>query len=372
MAQLYYDKDANLDLILGKKVAILGYGSQGHAHALNLRDSGVDVRVGLHAGSKSRDKATRAGLRVVTVAQAAAEADVIMMLLPDEAQKKVYEAEVAPQLGRGKALCFAHGFNIHYGQVRPPAEIDVLLVAPKAPGHLVRRLYQEGQGTPALIAVQQDASGGARALGLSYARALGATRAGVLETTFREETETDLFGEQAVLCGGVTSLVQAGFETLVEAGYQPESAYFECLHELKLIVDMMYEGGLGWMRHSISDTAEYGDYTRGDRVVGEPARAEMKKILKEIQTGQFAREWILENQAGRPVFDKLREQGKRHPIEDVGRRLRETMSWIRDARKDSSEPDAARAAKGTPYDQGRKVSPAPAPASAASAAPPAR
>ena len=344
MAQLYYDKDASLDPILGKKVAIIGYGSQGHAHALNLRDSGVDVRVGLHAASKSRDKAERAGLRVVSVAQATAEADLIMVLAPDEAQKKVYESEIAPQLARGKALFFAHGFNIHYGQVRPLAEVDVVLVAPKAPGHLVRRLYQEGQGTPALIAVQQDPSGQARALGLSYARALGATRAGVLETTFREETETDLFGEQAVLCGGITALVTAGYETLVEAGYQPESAYFECLHELKLIVDMMYEGGMGWMRHSISDTAEYGDYTRGERVVGEAARAEMKKILQEIQTGKFAREWILENQAGRPVFDKLREQGKRHPIEEVGRRLRETMSWIRDARKDSSEPDKAGAA----------------------------
>ncbi len=344
MAQLFYDKDSSLDPILGKKVAIIGYGSQGHAHALNLRDSGVDVRVGLHASSKSRDKAERAGLRVLTVAQAAAEADLLMVLAPDEAQKKIYESEIAPHLAPGKALFFAHGFNIHYGQVRPLAEVDVVLVAPKAPGHLVRRLYQEGKGTPALIAVHQDASGQARALGLSYARALGATRAGVLETTFREETETDLFGEQAVLCGGITSLVTAGYETLVEAGYQPESAYFECLHELKLIVDMMYEGGLGWMRHSISDTAEYGDYTRGERVVGEAARAEMKKILKEIQTGQFAREWILENQAGRPVFDKLREQGKRHPIEEVGRKLRETMSWIRDARKDSSEPDKAVAA----------------------------
>ena len=340
MATLYYDKDANLDLVRGRKVAIVGYGSQGHAHALNLRDSGVDVRVGLHASSKSRDKALRAGLRVLSVAEAAREADLIMILAPDEKQKKIYEAEVAPALTKGKALYFAHGFNIHFGQVKPPPDVDVVLIAPKAPGHLVRRLYLEGQGTPALIAVQQDATGNAHAVGLSYARALGATRAGVLQTTFREETETDLFGEQAVLCGGLTSLVTAGFETLVEAGYQPESAYFECLHEMKLIIDLMYEGGMAWMRHSISDTAEYGDYTRGERIVGDAARAEMKKILREIQSGQFAREWILENQAGRPVFDKLREQGKAHPIEDVGRRLRETMSWIRNKQKDSSEAPA--------------------------------
>jgi ketol-acid reductoisomerase len=355
MAQLYYDKDARPELIQAKKVAIIGYGSQGHAHALNLRDSGVDVRVGLHASSKSRAKAQRAGLRVVAVAQAATEADVIMILTPDEVQKKVFEAEIAPYLSRGKAVFFAHGFNIHYGQVRPSADVDVILVAPKAPGHLVRRLYEEGQGTPALIAVHQDASGNARALGLSYARALGATRAGVLETTFREETETDLFGEQAVLCGGISSLVRAGYDTLVEAGYQPESAYFECLHELKLIVDLMYEGGLAWMRHSISDTAEFGDYTRGDRIIGEAARAEMKKILREIQSGHFAREWILENQAGRPVFDKLREQGKAHPIEEVGRRLRDTMSWIRDARKDSSE-----SARGEPARAAAEVVPRPA------------
>jgi len=341
MATLYYDKDANLDLVRGRKVAIIGYGSQGHAHALNLRDSGVDVRVGLHAASKSRDKAQRAGLRVLSVAEAAREADLIMVLAPDEQQKKIYESEILPALTKGKAIYFAHGFNIHYGQIKPPPDVDVTLIAPKAPGHLVRRLYVEGQGTPALIAVQQDATGGAHALGLSYARALGATRAGVLETTFREETETDLFGEQAVLCGGISALVTAGFDTLVSAGYQPESAYFECLHELKLIVDLMYEGGLSWMRHSVSDTAEYGDYSRGERIVGDAARAEMKKILREIQTGQFAREWILENQAGRPVFDKLREQGKSHPIEEVGRRLRETMSWIRNKQKDSSEPGTA-------------------------------
>jgi ketol-acid reductoisomerase len=342
MAVLYYEKDANLDLVRGRKVAIVGYGSQGHAHALNLRDSGVDVRVGLHAGSKSRDKAQRAGLRVLSVAEAAREADLIMVLAPDEKQKKIYETDIAPHLTRGKALYFAHGFNIHFGQIKPPPDVDVVLIAPKAPGHLVRRLYMEEQGTPALIAVQQDATGTAHATGLSYARALGATRAGVLQTTFKEETETDLFGEQTVLCGGISALVTAGFDTLVEAGYQPESAYFECLHELKLIVDLMYEGGLSWMRHSVSDTAEYGDYSRGERIVGEAARAEMKKILREIQTGQFAREWILENQAGRPVFDKLREEGRAHPIEEVGRRLRETMSWIRNKQKDSSEVPPAK------------------------------
>ncbi len=337
MAIIYTDKDATLDLIRGRKVAVIGYGSQGHAHALNLKDSGVDVRVGLPQASKSRPKVQAAGLRVLTVAEAAAEADLIMILAPDEKQKKIYEEDIRPHLSVGKALFFAHGFNIHYGQVQPPEGVDVVLIAPKAPGHMVRRLFESGQGTPALIAVHQDASGKAKELGLSYARALGATRAAVLETTFKEETETDLFGEQTVLCGGITSLVLTGYETLVEAGYQPESAFFECLHELKLIVDMMYEGGLGWMRHSISDTAEYGDYSRGPRVINETVRAEMKKILREIQTGQFAREWILENQAGRPAFEKLRAEGKAHPIEEVGRRMRELMSWLRDARKDSSE-----------------------------------
>jgi ketol-acid reductoisomerase len=334
MASIYYDKDANLDLIKGRKVAVIGYGSQGHAHALNLKESGVDVRVGLPEGSKSRAKAQAAGVRVTTVSEAAREADLVMILAPDEKQKRIYDEEIGRHLGRGKALFFAHGFNIHYGQIKPPPEVDVVLIAPKAPGHMVRRLFQSGQGTPALIAVHHDASGHAKALGLSYARALGATRAAVLETTFKEETETDLFGEQTVLCGGITGLVLSGFETLVEAGYQPESAYFECLHELKLIVDMMYEGGLGWMRYSISDTAEYGDYTRGPRVINETVRAEMKKILREIQSGAFAREWILENQAGRPMFDKLREQGRAHPIEEVGRRLREMMSWLREAKKE--------------------------------------
>jgi ketol-acid reductoisomerase len=338
MAAIYYDNQATLDRVRARKVAIIGYGSQGHAHALNLENSGVDVRVGLPDTSRSREKAERAGLRVLSVAQAAREGDLIMILTPDHVQRQVYENEIAQNLTPGKALFFAHGFNIHYGQIHPPAGVDVVLIAPKAPGHLVRRLYEEGQGAPALIAVHQDASGSAKALGLSYARALGATRAGVLETTFKEETETDLFGEQTVLCGGVTALVMAGFDTLVEAGYQEESAYFECLHELKLIVDMMYEGGLGWMRHSVSDTAEYGDYTRGPRVIGDAVRAEMKKILREIQSGSFAQEWIKENEEGRPSFNKLRKQAHLHRIESVGENLREMMSWIRNSRKDSSEP----------------------------------
>ncbi len=340
MATIYYDKDANLDLVKGKKVAIIGYGSQGHAHALNLRDSGVDVRIGLQTGSKSRAKAEGAGLRVVNVAQAAKEADLVMVLAPDQTQKRIYDEEIAHGLGKGKALFFAHGFNIHFGQIRPPVEVDVALVAPKGPGHLVRRQFQDGRGIPCLIAVQQDATGQAKQLGLAYARGIGGTRAGVLETTFKEETETDLFGEQAVLCGGAAALVKAGFEVLTEAGYQPESAYFECLHELKLIVDLMYEGGLAWMRHSISDTAEYGDYTRGPRVVNDQTKLEMKRILKEIQSGQFAKEFILENQVGRPVFDKYREAEKTHPIEEVGKRLRDMMSWIREAKKDSSDPHA--------------------------------
>jgi ketol-acid reductoisomerase len=275
---------------------------------------------------------------VVSVAEAAKEADVIMILAPDQTQKEIYENDIAPSLTKGKALMFAHGFNVHYGQIKAPADVDVLLIAPKSPGHMVRRLYQDGVGTPALIAVHQDATGKAKELGLSYGRALGVTRAGLLETTFKEETETDLFGEQAVLCGGVTALIQAGFETLTEAGYKPESAYFECLHELKLIVDMIYEGGMGWMRHSVSDTAEYGDYTRGPRVVGPEVKAEMKKILREIQTGAFAREWILENQAGRPTFEKLKEEGRQHPIEKVGKELRDLMPWLKAAKKDSSEP----------------------------------
>jgi len=340
MATIYYDKDANLDLLKKRKVAVIGYGSQGHAHALNLRDSGVDVRVGLGEGSRSKAKAEGAGLRVVSVAEASKEADAIMVLIPDQTQKRVYDAEIAPHLSKGKALLFAHGFNIHFGQIRPPEEVDVFLVAPKGPGHLVRRQYQDGRGIPCLIAVHQDATGQAKALGLAYAKAIGGTRAGTLETTFKEETETDLFGEQAVLCGGASALVKAGYEVLVEAGYQPESAYFECLHELKLIVDLMYEGGLAWMRHSISDTAEYGDYTRGPRIVTAETKNEMRRILKEIQTGQFAKEFILENQVGRPVFDKYRVAEAQHPIEEVGKRLRDMMSWIREAKKDSSDPGA--------------------------------
>jgi ketol-acid reductoisomerase len=336
MANVYYDKDADPSLLKGRKVAIIGYGSQGHAHALNLKESGIDVRVGLHASSKSKAKAEAAGLRVTTVGMAASEAELIMILAPDQSQKAIYDEEIAPHLTAGKALFFGHGFNIHYNQIKPPADVDVCLIAPKSPGHLVRRLYQDGKGTPALIAIHQDATGKAFDLAKSYAHALGVTRAGLLETTFKEETETDLFGEQAVLCGGVTALVQNGFETLTEAGYQPECAYFEVLHELKLIVDMMYEGGMGWMRYSVSETAEYGDYTRGPRVVGPDSKAEMKKILREIQTGEFAREWILENQAGQPMFQKLRQEGKEHPIELVGQRLRSMMSWIQEAKKDTS------------------------------------
>jgi ketol-acid reductoisomerase len=340
MAKVYYDKDANLDLVKGRKVAIIGYGSQGHAHALNLRDSGVDVRVGLHASSRSRAKAEGAGLRVVGVAQAAKEADLVMILAPDQTQKKIYDEEIAASMARGKALFFGHGFNVHFGQIRAPEDVDVVLIAPKGPGHLVRRQFQDGRGIPCLIAVHQDATGQAKQLGLAYARALGGTRAGVLDTTFKEETETDLFGEQAVLCGGLAALMKAGWETLVEAGYQPESAYFECVHEMKLIIDLIYEGGLAWMRHSISDTAEYGDYTRGPRIVTEQTKQEMRRILKEIQTGQFAKEFILENQVGRPVFEKLREAEKAHPVEQVGKGLRDMMSWIREMKKDSSDPGA--------------------------------
>jgi ketol-acid reductoisomerase len=337
MATIYYDKDANLDLVKGKKVAIVGYGSQGHAHALNLRDSGVDVRIGLQAGSKSKAKAEAAGLRVLSVAQAAKEADLVMVLAPDQTQKRLWDEEIAPGMTKGKALFFAHGFNVHFKQIKAPEGVDVVLVAPKGPGHLVRRQFQDGRGIPCLIAVHQDGTGQAKQLGLAYARGIGGTRAGVLETTFKEETETDLFGEQAVLCGGASALVKAGFEVLTEAGYQPESAYFECLHELKLIVDLMYEGGLAWMRHSISDTAEYGDYTRGPRIVNDQTKQEMKKILKEIQSGQFAKEFILENQVGRPMLEMFREHEKEHPIEQVGKRLRDMMSWIREAKKDSSE-----------------------------------
>jgi ketol-acid reductoisomerase len=328
MANVYYAKDADPGLIAGRKVAILGYGSQGHAHALNLSDSGVDVRVGLREGSSSRGKAEAAGLRVVPIAQAAEEADLIMLLLPDTEQASVYTADIEPTLKSGDALFFAHGFNIRFGLIKPPAGVDVGMVAPKGPGHLVRRTYTEGGGVPSLIAVSQDSSGKTRDLALSYADAIGATRAGVLETTFDEETETDLFGEQVVLCGGLTSLVMAGYETLVEAGYQPESAYFECLHELKLIVDLMYEEGIAGMRYSISDTAEYGDLTRGPRIINDEVKAEMRRILGEIRSGQFAEEWVAENRNGRPRFNELRAAGKAHPIEKVGAELRAMMPFI--------------------------------------------
>jgi len=328
MATVYYEKDADPGLVAGRKVAVMGYGSQGHAHALNLRDSGVDVRVGLREGSSSRAKAEAAGLRVLPIDEAAAEADLVMMLLPDTEQAAVYDSAIAPNLSQGDALFFAHGFNIRFGLITPPAGVDVGMVAPKGPGHLLRRTYTEGGGTPALIAVAQDSSGKTRDLALSYAHGIGATRAGVLETTFEEETETDLFGEQVVLCGGLTSLVQAGFETLVEAGYQPESAYFECLHEVKLIVDLMYEHGISGMRYSISDTAEYGDLTRGPRIVDDHVRQEMRRILEEIRSGRFAEEWVAENRAGRPRFNELREAGKRHPIEKVGAELRAMMPFI--------------------------------------------
>src|SRR5919199_4512431 len=328
MANISYEKDADPALLASRRVAVIGYGSQGHAHALNLRDSGIDVRVGLREGSSSRAKAEAAGLRVTSIADAASEADVVMILLPDTEQKGVYEAEIEPHLVDGDALLFAHGFNIRFGQIRPPAGVDVGMVAPKGPGHLVRREYEAGGGVPSLIAVSQDASGKAKALALAYAHGLGATRAGVLETTFEEETETDLFGEQVVLCGGITELVMAGYETLVAAGYQPESAYFECLHELKLIVDLMYENGISGMRFSISDTAEYGDYTRGPRIINDETRAEMRRILDEIQDGRFAEEWIAENKAGRPRFNELRRKGQEHPIEKVGAELRSLMPWI--------------------------------------------
>ena len=328
MANVYYEKDADRSLIAGRKVAVIGYGSQGHAHALNLRDSGIDVRVGLREGSSSVGKAEAEGLRVLPVAEAAAEADLIMLLGPDTEHKAIFNEHIAPHLDDGDALFVGHGFSVRFEQVVAPGGVDVALVAPKGPGHLVRRTYTEGGGVPCLIAVAQDASGHAHGLALAYADAIGGTRAGVLETTFEEETETDLFGEQVVLCGGLTALVQAGFETLVEAGYQPESAYFECLHELKLIVDLMYEQGIAGMRYSISDTAEYGDLTRGSRIVNDAVKAEMRTILDEIRTGKFADEWIAESESGRSRFQALREAGKRHPVETVGAELRAMMPWI--------------------------------------------
>ncbi|NEQ33316.1 MAG: ketol-acid reductoisomerase [Leptolyngbya sp. SIO4C5] len=329
MARMYYDNDANLDLLNGKTVAIIGYGSQGHAHALNLKDSGVNVIVGLYEGSKSVAKAEGEGLTVKPVAEAAKAADWVMILLPDEVQKTVYKQDIEPNLTEGNVLLFAHGFNIHFGQVVPPSNVDVVMVAPKGPGHLVRRTYEQGQGVPCLFAVYQNASGQARDRAMAYAKGVGGTRAGILETTFREETETDLFGEQVVLCGGLSELIKSGFETLVEAGYQPELAYFECLHEVKLIVDLIVEGGLANMRDSISNTAEYGDYSRGPRIITDETRKEMKQILREIQTGQFAKEFVLENLAGKAGFTAIRRREAEHPIEEVGKDLRAMFSWLK-------------------------------------------
>jgi ketol-acid reductoisomerase len=328
MPNVFYDADANLELIQGKRVAVIGYGSQGHAHALNMRDNGCSVVVGLPPDSKSREKAQADGLEVVTPAVAAEQADVIMILIPDQHHREVFERDIRPGLAAGKMLMTAHGFSLHYSQIVPPADVDVAMVAPKSPGHMLRRLFTEGVGVPALWTVHQDATGNAQAMTLAYARAIGCTRAGVLHTTIAEETETDLFGEQAVLCGGVTSLIRTGFETLVEAGYQPEVAYFECMHEMKLIVDLMYQGGMGYMRYSISDTAEYGDYVSGPRIIDQHTREEMRKVLHEIQDGSFATRWILENQAGRPSFQAMRRSNARHQIEQVGSELRAMMPWL--------------------------------------------
>jgi ketol-acid reductoisomerase len=326
--KMHDDQHASLEPLKGKKIAIIGYGSQGHAHALNLKDSGMDVRVGLRADSASRPKAENAGLRVVDTATAAKEADVVMMLTPDEQGAEIYERDIAPGLAKGKYLAFGHGFNIHFKKVVPPADVNVFMVAPKGPGHLVRGEYQKGRGVPCLLAVHQDPSGTTTQLGLAYAKAIGGTRAGVIETTFKDETETDLFGEQAVLCGGLTELIRAGYETLVEAGYPPEMAYFECLHEVKLIVDLMYEEGIAGMRYSISDTAEYGDLTRGPRIITDATKAEMKTILDEIQSGKFADEWVAESESGRANYKALQEKGRQHPIEAVGATLRSMMPWI--------------------------------------------
>jgi len=328
MANIYYDADANLELIQAKRVAVIGYGSQGHAHALNMHDNGCNVVVGLPAGSKSREKAEAEGLSVVTPAVAAEQADVIMILIPDQNHREVFERDIRPGLAPGKMLMTAHGFSLHFSQIVPPADVDVAMVAPKSPGHMLRRLFTEGVGVPALWAVHQDATGKAEAMTLAYARAIGCTRAGVLRTTIAEETETDLFGEQAVLCGGITALIRAGFETLVEAGYQPEVAYFECMHEMKLIVDLMYQGGMSYMRYSISDTAEFGDYVSGSRIIDQHTRDEMRKILQEIQNGSFASRWILENMAGRPSFQAMRRANSQHQIEQVGSELRAMMPWL--------------------------------------------
>ncbi len=327
--KIYYDQDADLSMLENQTICVLGYGSQGHAHALNLRDSGLKVIVGLRQGGPSYEKAKADGFDPLPPAEACAKADVIMVLVPDQIQPQIYNEAIKPNLSAGKMLMFAHGFNIHFGQIVPPPDVDVTMVAPKGPGHLVRREYERGAGVPCLVAVQQDATGKALKRALAYAKGIGGTRAGVLETTFREETETDLFGEQCVLCGGVSALIKAGFETLVEAGYQPEIAFFECCHELKLIVDLIYEGGLAFMRYSISDTAEYGDLTRGPRIINEEVKKEMRRILEEIQSGRFAREWILENQANRPVMNALRRREAEHPIEEVGAKLRAMMPWLK-------------------------------------------
>jgi ketol-acid reductoisomerase len=329
MAKVYFDQDADLGALQGKRIAVIGYGSQGHAHARNLHDTGQEVVVGLYEGSKSWAQAEADGLPVMTVDKAAAAADIIMVLLPDQVQKTVYEAQIRPGLKQGKMLMFAHGFNIHFGQIVPPADVDVTMIAPKSPGHVMRRLFTEGIGVPCLIAVHQDVTGNAHRLALAYAKGIGGTKAGVLETTFQEETETDLFGEQAVLCGGISALIKAGFETLVEAGYQPEAAYFECLHETKLIVDLIYAGGLEYMRYSVSDTAEYGDYVTGPRIITEQTRAEMKKVLAEIQNGTFARNWILENATGRPSFNAMRRREAASQLAEVGKQMRAMMPWLR-------------------------------------------
>ncbi len=339
MPRSFYEKDGNVDALKGKKIAIIGYGSQGHAHALNLRDSGLDVVVGLPEGSKSRAKAEAAGLTVLTPGEATKASDIIMVLVPDHIQGELYEYEIAPNLSAGKTLMFAHGFNIHFGFITPPKDVDVSMIAPKAPGHRVREVFTEGSGVPALVAIHQDASGHALENALAYAAGLGNLRAGVIETTFKEETESDLFGEQAVLCGGAAELIRAGFETLVEAGYAPEIAYFECLHELKLIVDLIYEGGLGYMRFSVSDTAEYGDYTRGPRIINDQTRAEMKKILSEIQSGEFAKAWIAENKAGRGKFLSMRAEQADQKIETVGRELRKMMTFLK-KNKEAGVPQA--------------------------------
>lgn len=327
--KIYYDKDADLKNLKGKKIAIIGYGSQGHAQAQNLRDSGLDVIVSQRKGGENYELALRHGFKPITANEAARQADLIQILTQDHIQAKLYEEDVKPHLRKGKTLLFSHGFNIHYGQIVPPKEIDVVMIAPKGPGHLVRREYEKGAGVPSLLAIYQDSTKKAKKTALAYAKGLGATRAGVIETTFKEETETDLFGEQAVLCGGVSELIKAGFDTLVEAGYQPEIAYFECLHELKLIVDLMYEGGLSYMRYSVSDTAEYGDLTRGKRIITQETRQEMKRILEEVRNGNFAREWIIENRVGRPVFTALRKKEAEHPIEVVGKKLRSMMGWLK-------------------------------------------